>query len=89
MKDNDISAQFESASSNPLEFDACLCNGCNICLEVCQVDILIPNREKGHPPVILYPGECWYCGSCVDACPKSGALNLNTPKMNLISWKTK
>ena len=72
---------------SPLTFDPNLCNGCNLCVDVCQVDILIPNPEKGRPPVVLYPGECWYGGCCVDICPKPGAIRLHTPKMNLVTWK--
>lgn len=38
--------------------------------------------EKGAPPVVLYPGECYYCGSCVMACPVKGAIHLRHPLMN-------
>lgn len=72
---------------SPLTFDAGLCNGCNKCVEVCQVDILIPNPDKGFPPIVLYPEECWYEGCCVDVCPKPGAIKLNTPKLDIIKWK--
>ena len=89
MKDNEISSSCETIAINPLSFDPSLCTGCNLCVEVCQVDILIPNSEKGRPPVVLYPGECWYGGCCVAICPTPGAIKLNTPKMNLVSWKTK
>ena len=69
-------------SARPLRFDAALCIGCGRCVNVCQVDILIPNPEKGKPPVVLYPGECYYCGSCVMACPKPGAIRLEHPLIN-------
>ena len=69
-------------SARPLAFDENLCVGCNRCVNVCQVDIMIPNPEKGKPPVVIYPGECWYCGSCVMACPKKGAIKLTHPLMN-------
>ena len=69
-------------SAEPLLFDESLCIGCNRCVNVCQVDIMIPGPEKGHPPVVLYPGECWYCGSCVMECPRPGAIRLQHPVMN-------
>ena len=69
-------------SAEPLSFDAALCIGCNRCVNVCQVDILIPNPVKGKPPVVLYPGECYYCGSCVMECPRKGAIRLRHPLMN-------
>lgn len=70
-----------SCSVTPLRFDDNLCIGCNRCAAVCQVDILVPSTEKGKHPLILYPGECYYCGSCVMACP-SGAIRLVHPLMN-------
>lgn len=79
----------ESAASNPLTFDPDICNGCNKCIEVCQVDILIPNPDRGKPPVVLYPGECWYGGCCVAVCPKPGAIKLNSLLMNRVHWKLK
>ena len=33
-----------------------------------------------HP--IFYPGECYYCGACVMACPHDGAIRLEHPLMN-------
>ena len=48
------------------------CKGCNLCVEVCPVDVYIPHPEKGKAPIILHPDECWYCGSCVHACNIAG-----------------
>jgi len=67
----------EAAVVQPLSFDAHKCIGCNICVDRCQVDIMIPNPQPGKPPIVLYPGECWYDGSCVSACPEPGAITLN------------
>ena len=36
--------------SNPVIFDPDLCTGCNNCVEVCQVDVFIPNPEEEMPP---------------------------------------
>ena len=52
------------------------------CVNICQVDILIPSPEKGKHPIVLYPGECYYCGACVMACPHDGAIRLEHPLMN-------
>jgi len=75
------------AASYPLVFDPEVCNGCNQCIEVCQVDLLAPNPIKGNPPIVLYPDECWYGGSCVAVCPLQGAIQLNHPLMNRVHWK--
>ncbi len=73
----------------PLFIDPELCTGCNLCLEVCQVDLMLPNPEKGGPPILRYPEECWYEGSCVDACPVPGAIRLVHPPANRVNWKPK
>lgn len=70
------------ASARPIRFDEDSCLGCNRCMNICQVDIFIPNPEKGRPPIVLYPGECYYCGSCVMVCPVKGAITLSHPLMN-------
>jgi NAD-dependent dihydropyrimidine dehydrogenase PreA subunit len=64
------------------------CAGCNACIEVCRTDVMVPNSEKGKPPVVLYPDECWFCGNCVAACPKS-AITMNFPLNQRVSWKRK
>ena len=89
MKSKRVYVIPEQAVSNPVIFNQEICNGCNQCIEVCQVDILIPNPEKGKPPLVLYPGECWYGGCCVASCPKPGAIKLNIPLMNRVRWKEK
>ena len=87
MKDKRTIVTPEPAAFNPITFNAEICDGCNRCIEVCQVDILIPHPEKGKPPQVLFPGECWYGGCCVAICPKPGAITLNIPLMNRAHWK--
>ena len=82
MKKIEFQAGPVSCSVNPLSFDDALCIGCNRCAFVCQVDIMVPSPEQGKHPVVLYPGECYYCGSCVMACPVKGAIHLRHPLMN-------
>ena len=79
---NEFTACPVTSSVMPLHFDEAKCVGCNRCASVCQVDLFIPAPEKGRPPIVLYPGECYYCGSCVMACPVEGAIRLRHPLMN-------
>lgn len=58
----------------PVAIDPGICNGCNRCVEVCQVDVYAANPQAGKPPLILFPHECWQEGSCVEACPRPGAI---------------
>ena len=82
MKKVEFKAVPVTSSAKPLRFDDEKCIGCGRCAAVCQVDVMIPAPEKGKHPVVLYPGECYYCGSCVMACPVKGAIELNHPLMN-------
>lgn len=82
MEKKEFQALLIPSSINPLAFCKQICIGCNRCVNICQVDILIPNSESGKPPIVLYPGECYYCGSCVMACPREGAIKLRHPLMN-------
>jgi len=65
------------------------CNGCNTCVDVCQIDVFMPNPEKGKPPIILHPDECWYGGCCVNDCPRPGAIQLQWPLELRGYWKNK
>ncbi len=74
----------QTGASRCLSFDPDKCVGCNLCVNVCPEDILIPNPEKGKEPIVVYAEECWYCGGCVTECPH-GALTLITPAKQRIS----
>jgi NAD-dependent dihydropyrimidine dehydrogenase PreA subunit len=65
----------------PVVFDAETCNGCNLCVELCPMDILQPNPEKGSPPILKHPDECWYDGVCWERCPRreEGAIRVVPP----------
>lgn len=82
MRKVEFRAKEVTSSAKPIRFDEEKCIGCGRCAAVCQVDVMIPAPEKGKHPVVLYPGECYYCGSCVMACPVKGAIELNHPLMN-------
>ena len=64
---NNIEFKLEKvpASSSPIYYDETLCVGCNRCVDVCQCDLLFPNEIKGKAPLVMHPGECYYCGACV------------------------
>jgi NAD-dependent dihydropyrimidine dehydrogenase PreA subunit len=89
MTANKIYVFPDSGPLMPITFNSDICNGCNRCVEVCQVDIMLPSPEKGRPPIVCYPGECWYCGCCVDICPKPGAIKLRQPRTNSVHYKRK
>jgi formate hydrogenlyase subunit 6/NADH:ubiquinone oxidoreductase subunit I len=74
-----------------VEFNPDICNGCNLCVEVCPTDVMMPNPEKKKPPIVLYAEECWYCGGCVEECPRPGAITMLHPTSQRISvnWKRK
>ena len=58
-------------SVEPIHYDADKCIACGRCAAV-----------KGEHPIVMYPGECYYCGACVMVCPKPGAIKLVHPLMN-------
>jgi len=45
--------------------------------------------EQGKPPIVLYPDECWFCGSCVAHCPNPGAITMEHPLYQRVGWKRK
>lgn len=69
-----------ASSAVPVTFSDS-CTGCNICAQVCQCDVLLPDTRKGKHPIVMWPGECWYCGACVMSCPVQ-AIRLEHPLMN-------
>ena len=75
--------------STPVIFNPEKCNGCNQCVETCQVDVYIPNPKKGKPPIILHPEECWYCGCCVNDCHRPGAITFNWPLHSEATGRTR
>lgn len=74
--------------NTPVIINEEICNGCNECVEVCLLDVFIPNPVAGQPPIILHPEECWHDGSCAFACP-NGAITHNYPLMQRAQWKRK
>ena len=56
MSDKKFQFRAEMPAANPIVYDSEKCIGCNKCVDICQVDLLIPNPEAGEPPIVLYPG---------------------------------
>jgi NAD-dependent dihydropyrimidine dehydrogenase PreA subunit len=90
-KENVYISQRVTAPNEPVEFNENICNGCNRCVDVCMMDVFVPNPEPGKHPIVLHPDECWYCGSCVMECPlrERGAIKFKWPIKALIRWKRK
>jgi adenylylsulfate reductase subunit B len=61
------------------------CNGCGICVEICEGDVFYGSK-KGEYPKITYPEECWHEAACVLECPQ-GAIRLRTPLPMQLSYK--
>lgn len=71
----------------PILFDDTACNGCNVCVEICPMDIFAPNPQKGRPPFVVYGDECRYCGACWTRCPcrEKQALRIVVPPSMRVS----
>lgn len=65
----------------PVLFDEEVCTGCNLCVEVCPMDIFEASPDKGRVPRVVYPEECRYCGACWQRCPyrEKGCLRIVLP----------
>ncbi len=42
-----------------------------------------------EPPLVLYPDDCWFCGTCVEECPAKGAIRMEHPLNQRVGWKRK
>ena len=76
------------APGEVVTIDPELCDGCNICVERCRSQVLLPNPEEGKPPLIVYPEECWFGACCEAHCPRE-AIKMIHPLNQRIAWKRK
>ncbi len=68
--------------------DPDLCNGCGICINTCQIDVIWMDKQK-KKAVIKYPEECETCDLCALDCPQHAitiSLEKNLPRLTL--WGT-
>ncbi|QXM06643.1 4Fe-4S dicluster domain-containing protein [Crassaminicella indica] len=57
-----------------VSFKENLCKGCELCTQVCPVNIVVMDREriniKGyHPATVKEMDKCIGCGNCATMCP--------------------
>jgi len=57
------------------------CIGCEICVDVCPMDVLRMERER---PAIKYPVDCISCFNCEMACPTQ-AIYVNAERAREIA----
>ncbi|MDP6417992.1 MAG: 4Fe-4S binding protein [Candidatus Krumholzibacteria bacterium] len=51
------------------------CTLCNICVDSCEYDALLVDKEKNPDAVIVFEDRCFVCGLCVTVCP-TAALDI-------------
>ena len=63
-----------------------LCNGCEICVNNCTMDV-IRMDEKRKKAVIKYPEDCICCAFCELDCPKK-AIYVSPERSSpvLVAW---
>lgn len=77
-----------SGPTEAVRIDESICIACNACAKICRSQTIMPSPEPGEPPVLVYPDECWFCGSCVEVCP-TGALEMRHPIAKRIMFRDK
>ena len=68
--------------------DADLCNGCGICVETCQMDVIRMDEEE-KKAVIKYPEDCETrtCVVCEIECPQHAIYVVPTTRaIPLTAW---
>ncbi len=49
-----------------LEYDPSLCNGCQMCVEVCPHNVFRMTDKRAE---IIHKDKCMECGACTFTCP--------------------
>ena len=65
-------------------FDMTTCTGCRLCVEFCPGDVLAMSAEDDRKPEVVYPEECFYCGSCLVECLE-GSITYRIPLPVMLS----
>jgi NAD-dependent dihydropyrimidine dehydrogenase PreA subunit len=56
-----------------VDSEACIADkGCNVCVDVCPLDVLDIDMEKGT--AYMKYDECWYCLPCETDCPTNAIV---------------
>jgi 2-oxoglutarate ferredoxin oxidoreductase subunit delta len=70
-----------------IEVDESFCKGCELCIEVCPIQVLSLDLDHftptGYHPVHLHTDGCTGCGICAIICPEA-ALTIyqkRTPRL--------
>jgi len=62
------------SDKNTLQFEAELCNGCAMCVNVCPHAVFAFNNRTVKP---VNAGDCMECGACQGNCP-TGAIRVDS-----------
>jgi len=68
---------YRTAAPVMIDENKCIADkGCNVCVEVCPLDLLAinPVSQKAY----MKFDECWYCMPCQADCP-TGAVRVDIP----------
>jgi 2-oxoglutarate ferredoxin oxidoreductase subunit delta len=68
------------AEANPyswLEVDRKKCSHCELCIEMCPMDVLRFGSDK--LPYMRHRDDCWYCNVCVSVCPRKAMTMTGVP----------
>jgi NAD-dependent dihydropyrimidine dehydrogenase PreA subunit len=60
-----------------------LCDGCQICVEDCHLDVIRFDRDKGKA-YIAYGEDCGVCFQCATGCPKEAISVSSTAPRKLV-----
>jgi len=62
------------SDKNTLQYEADLCNGCGMCINVCPHTVFAMNSHKIVP---VSADDCMECGACQGNCP-TGAIRVDS-----------
>jgi len=60
------------------EIDGTKCNGCGICVDICNMDVLRLDTSSSKA-YIAYPEDCMTCYECALRCPEEAIKVYFTP----------